>query len=44
MNKTFTSLITIGLGAVAYNMIQRNNLMSTRTMKQMRKRISKAIS
>ncbi|MFC4320888.1 YrzQ family protein [Litchfieldia salsa] len=44
MNKMFTSLVTIGLGAAAYNMAQRNNLMNGRKMKKMRKRISKAIS
>ncbi|MBD8069255.1 YrzQ family protein [Bacillus sp. PS06] len=43
MNKMFTSLVTIGLGAVAYNMAQKNNLISSRSMKQMRKKLAKAI-
>ncbi|WP_078545448.1 YrzQ family protein [Litchfieldia alkalitelluris] len=44
MNKTFTSLVALGLGAAAYSMAQRNNLMNGRKMKKMRKRIVKAMS
>ncbi|MDF0726822.1 DUF3918 family protein [Cytobacillus sp. S13-E01] len=46
MNKTMTSIIALGLGAAAYSMAQRNNMgnmMNNKTMKQMRKRLSKAI-
>jgi len=43
MNRTMTSLLALGVGAVAYNMAQRNNIMSGRKMKQMRKRLAKAI-
>jgi hypothetical protein len=40
MRKTMTSLLAFGLGAVASNMAKgRNNVMSTRTMKKMRKKM-----
>ncbi|THE15356.1 DUF3918 domain-containing protein [Bacillus timonensis] len=41
MNKAMTSLITMGLGAAAYGIMQRNDVMSARNMKKMRKRIAK---
>ncbi|MCC3356612.1 YrzQ family protein [Bacillus sp. REN16] len=41
MNKAMTSLITIGLGAAAYGIMQRTDVMSARNMKKMRKRITK---
>ncbi|MCA1031858.1 YrzQ family protein [Bacillus timonensis] len=43
MNKTMTSIVAMGLGAAAYSMAQRNKLMSNRTMKQLRKRVTKAL-
>ena len=43
MNKTMTSLIAVGVGAAAYSMAQRNNMISPRTMKKMRKRLAKAM-
>ncbi|MBE4908086.1 YrzQ family protein [Cytobacillus suaedae] len=44
MNRTMTSLIALGIGAVAYNYAQKNNMMNNKTMKQMRKRLARAIS
>lgn len=44
MNKTMTSLLALGIGAAAYSMSKGNfDLMDRRTMKRMRRRISKAI-
>lgn len=44
MNKTMTSLLALGIGAAAYSMSKGNfDLIDSRTMKKMRKRISKAI-
>ncbi|EKN64912.1 YrzQ family protein [Schinkia azotoformans] len=44
MNKTMTSLLALGIGAAAYSMSKgNNNIINARTMKRMRKRISKAI-
>ncbi|MFT4412742.1 YrzQ family protein [Fredinandcohnia humi] len=43
MNRALTSLITMGIGAAAFGMMQRTNVMSGRNMKKMRKRITKAI-
>lgn len=43
MNRAMTSLISMGLGAAAYGMMQKTNVMSGRNMKKMRKRITKAI-
>ncbi|WP_102345463.1 YrzQ family protein [Bacillus sp. Marseille-P3661] len=43
MNRTMTSLVALGIGAVAYNMARgNNNMFSARNMKKMRKRITKA--
>ncbi|MFZ3588270.1 YrzQ family protein [Bacillus sp. DJP31] len=41
MNKAMTSLIALGVGAYAYRMAQQNDMMSSRTMKKLRKRVSK---
>jgi hypothetical protein len=41
MNKTMTSLITLGIGAYAFRMAQQNDLMSSRPMRKLRKRVSK---
>jgi hypothetical protein len=41
MNRTMTSLIAMGLGAYAFHKAQENDLMSNRTMRKLRKRVSK---
>ncbi|WP_353050261.1 YrzQ family protein [Bacillus sp. ISL-47] len=38
-----TSAMLIGAGMAAYNLAQKNNLMSGRQMKRMQKRITKAL-
>jgi hypothetical protein len=43
MNKTMTSLLALGIGAAAYSMSKGNMDLNSRTMKKMRKRISRAI-
>lgn len=43
MGRAMTSIITLGIGAAAYGLMQKNNVMSARNMKKMRKRLSKAI-
>jgi hypothetical protein len=44
MRKTMTSLIAFGLGAVATNMTKgRKNMMKTRTMKQLRKKMTRGM-
>lgn len=43
MNRMLTSAIAFGAGMAAYNLVQRNNLMSGRQMKKLQKRITKAI-
>jgi hypothetical protein len=41
MNRTMTSLIAMGLGAYAFHKAQENDLMSSRTIRKLRKRVSK---
>ncbi|PMC39724.1 DUF3918 domain-containing protein [Bacillus sp. UMB0899] len=41
MNRTLTSLVSLGLGAVAYRYARNTNMMNNRSMKKMRKRITK---
>ncbi|MBU8879496.1 YrzQ family protein [Bacillus sp. FJAT-29790] len=43
MNRVITSAIVFGAGMAAYNIAQRNNLMSRRNMRKMQKRITKAL-
>jgi len=43
MNKTMTSVIAFGAGVAAYNLAQRNNLMSGRQMRRMQKKVKRAI-
>jgi Protein of unknown function (DUF3918) len=43
MNRTMTSLLTLGLGVAAYQFAQRNGLTNNRAMKKMRRRVAKAI-
>ncbi|WP_084361159.1 YrzQ family protein [Neobacillus fumarioli] len=44
MNKFMTSMIAFGAGIAAYNLVQRNNLMSARNMKKIQKNIKRAIT
>jgi hypothetical protein len=43
MNKIMTSMVAFGVGMAAYNVAQRNNMMSARTMKRMTKKVKRAI-
>jgi hypothetical protein len=43
MNKMMTSMIAFGVGMAAYNVAQRNNLMSGRQMRKMQRKIKRAI-
>ncbi|OZM57808.1 DUF3918 domain-containing protein [Lottiidibacillus patelloidae] len=44
MRKSMTSLIAFGLGAVASNMAKgRGNMMKTRTMKKLRKKMMRGM-
>ncbi|MCM3114934.1 YrzQ family protein [Neobacillus sp. MER 74] len=43
MNKMMTTMIAFGAGMAAYNVAQRNNMMSTRNMKRMTKKVKRAI-
>ncbi|MDF2904564.1 MAG: hypothetical protein K0S25_2202 [Bacillus sp. (in: firmicutes)] len=42
MNRVVSSALAIGAGMAAYNLMKNNNMMSTRQMKKIGKRISKA--
>ncbi|KAA0549299.1 DUF3918 domain-containing protein [Bacillus sp. BGMRC 2118] len=41
MNKTMTTLVALGVGAYAYKKAADNDLMSNRTMKKLRRRVSR---
>ncbi|MBU7593684.1 YrzQ family protein [Metabacillus halosaccharovorans] len=41
MNRTLTSLVSLGLGAVAYHYARNTNMTNNRSMKKMRKRVMK---
>ncbi|WP_081825319.1 YrzQ family protein [Bacillus sp. UNC41MFS5] len=43
MNKMMTTMIAFGAGMAAYNVAQRNNMMSTRNMKRMTRKVKRAI-
>lgn len=43
MNKMMTSMIAFGAGVAAYNLAQRNNMMSARNMKRVQRKIKRAI-
>ncbi len=43
MNKVMTSVIALGVGMAAYNIAQRNNMMSARTMRRMQRKVRRAI-
>ncbi len=44
MNKFVTSAIAVGVGMAAYNMMRKNNLLSSRNVRKMQKRIARAMS
>jgi hypothetical protein len=41
MNRTITSLLAVGLGIAAYQMIQRNNAFNMRNVRRMGQRVMK---
>jgi hypothetical protein len=41
MNRTMTTLVALGVGAYAYHKAQETNMMSSRTMRKLRRRVSK---
>ncbi|EKN69892.1 hypothetical protein BABA_07646 [Neobacillus bataviensis LMG 21833] len=43
MNKMMTTMVAFGAGMAAYNIAQRNNMMSARNMKRMQKKVKRAI-
>ncbi|MBU8916557.1 YrzQ family protein [Bacillus sp. FJAT-29953] len=43
MNKMMTTMVAFGAGMAAYNLAQRNNLMSGRQMKRMQRKVKRAI-
>ncbi|MEH7109526.1 MULTISPECIES: YrzQ family protein [Bacillaceae] len=43
MNKMMTSVIAFGAGMAAYNLAQRNNVMSGRQMKKMSRKVKRVI-
>jgi hypothetical protein len=43
MNKMMTSMIAFGAGMAAYNLAQRNNMMSARKMKRVQRKVKRAI-
>lgn len=44
MNKMTTSMIAFGVGMAAYNLAQRNNMMSMSNMKKMQRKVKRALS
>jgi len=43
MNKVMTSALAFGAGIAAYNLMQRNNMISGRQMKKMQRKVKRAI-
>ncbi|CAH2717228.1 hypothetical protein BACCIP111895_04418 [Neobacillus rhizosphaerae] len=43
MNKLMTSMIVLGAGMAAYNIAQRNNMMSARNMRRIQRKVKRAI-
>ncbi|HZH59156.1 MAG TPA: YrzQ family protein [Metabacillus sp.] len=41
MNRTLTSLVSLGLGAVAYHYARNTNMTNNRSMRKMRRRITR---
>jgi hypothetical protein len=43
MNKVMTSVVAFGVGMAAYNIAQRNNMMTGRQMKRMQRKVKRAL-
>ncbi|MGX6442856.1 YrzQ family protein [Neobacillus sp. K501] len=43
MNKMMTSALAFGAGIAAYNIAQRNNMISARQMKRMQRKVKRAL-
>jgi len=43
MNKMMTSVIAFGAGMAAYNLAQRNNMMSARNMKKIQRKVKRSL-
>jgi hypothetical protein len=43
MNKVMTSVVAFGVGMAAYNIAQRNNMMSGRQMKRMQRKVKRGL-
>ncbi|WHX99419.1 YrzQ family protein [Neobacillus sp. DY30] len=43
MNKVMTSVVALGVGMAAYNIAQRNNMISGRQMKRMQRKVKRAL-
>lgn len=43
MNKMMTSALAFGIGIAAYNIAQRNNMISARQMKRMQRKVKRAL-
>lgn len=43
MNKMMTSALFFGAGIAAYNLAQRNNMISARQMKRMQRKVKRAL-
>ncbi|MGG1677523.1 YrzQ family protein [Neobacillus sp. NRS-1170] len=43
MNKMMTTVVAFGAGMAAYNIAQRNDMLSARNMKRMQKIVKRAI-
>ncbi|WML47427.1 YrzQ family protein [Neobacillus sp. PS3-34] len=43
MNRMITSAIAFGAGMVAYNYVQKNNMMSGRQMKKWQRKMTRAL-
>ncbi|MFT8320178.1 MAG: YrzQ family protein [Bacillus sp. (in: firmicutes)] len=43
MGKTVNTLLIFGAGMAAFNYLQKNNMMSSKQMKKIQKRVMKAI-
>jgi hypothetical protein len=44
MNKMLTSVLAFGAGMAAYNLAQRNDIMSNRQMKRWQKKIKRSLT
>jgi hypothetical protein len=43
MNKVMTSVVALGVGVAAYNIAQRNNMISGRQMKRMQRKVKRVL-